>query len=401
MSGRGASAHEGGALRVLVAHNAYRHAGGEDSVVESEVALLREHGHTVIEMRRDNADVEAIGRLPLLAQTLWSRRTQAEARALIALHRPHVAHIHNTLPLLSPSLHWACAEAGVAVVQTLHNFRLACPQAMFLRDGQVCEDCLGRAPLPAIRHGCYRGSRAQTAVVATMLVAHRAIGTWRDKVDRFVALTEFSRDKFIQAGIAPERIAVKPNFVDSGPRSEGHRQGFLFVGRLSKEKGTAVLARACLASPEFDLRVVGSGPEAHRLDGIARLTRLGTLDTAAVHDEMGRATALVVPSICFETFGRVVVEAYARGTAVIASRIGSLAELVEHEVTGLLFRPGDSEDLARTLQWAMAHPELMGNMGRRARERYDALYTPAANCRQLIAIYREAIASRRSIEAGE
>ena len=383
-------------LRVLVAHNAYRQAGGEDSVVESEIALLRARGHEVVELRRDNAEIATMGRLALAAGTLWSRRAADEAALLIARHRPHVAHVHNTLPLLSPAIHWACARAGVAVVQTLHNFRLACPQAMFLRAGAPCEDCFGRLPLPAIRHACYRGSRAQTALLAASIVLHRGIGTWRSSVDRFIALSEFSRGKFVAAGLPAGRIAVKPNFVDAPPADEdARRDGFLFVGRLSAEKGIDVLAAAFAGNDGPHVRVVGSGDGAACL-GMNRVDLRGALPADEVMREMQRARALVLPSLTYENFPRTLAEAYAAGLPVIASRIGSLAELVEDGVTGMLFDSGNPIDLARVIAWADAHPDELAAMGRRARQRYQSLYTPAANYTQLIAIYRAAIAERAS-----
>ena len=384
------------ALRVLVAHNAYRLAGGEDAVVAAEVGLLRRHGHSVIELCRDNSEIDGIGRVALAAQTVWSTTTSSRARDLIRETRPDVVHIHNTLPLLSPSLHWACASEGVPVVQTLHNFRLACPQGMFLRDGVVCEDCLGRTPLPAVIHRCYRRSLAQTAVLASMLVVHRELGTWRDKVDRFIAPSEFSREKFIAAGLNPARLVVKPNFIDDWKTSASARHGFLFVGRLSPEKGLAVLASAASGSTFESVRVAGSGPDESALHGIHGIRLLGVLDAPELALEMAAARALVVPSVCYETFGRVVVEAYACSTPVIASRIGSLAELVEHGVTGLLFAPGDADDLRRTMRWAEANPARMAEMGSAARRRYEERYTPAINHRQLLDVYRAVMAERAS-----
>ena len=381
---------EGTPMRVLVAHNAYRQAGGEDSVVASEVALLRAHGHTVIELRRHNDDVDGAGRLSLAAQTVWSRRTHGEAVELIGRHRPHVAHIHNTLPLLSPSLHWACHHAGVAVVQTLHNFRLACPQAMFLRDGVACEDCLGRAPAAAIHHACYRGSRAQTAVLVASLLVHRALGTWQTTVQRFIALSEFSRAKFIAAGLPAARLSVKPNFFQKlamlPPRQ---RSGMLFVGRLAAEKGIDVLAAAVAKGTGPLIRVAGGGDTAGLL-ALARVQLLGVLAPAEVWREMHAATALVMPSVTYENFPRTIAEAYAAGLPVIASRLGSMAELVEHGVTGLLFPPGDAAALHAAMRWADDHPQEMAQMGRHARARYDALYTPETNHAALLAIYRAA-----------
>ena len=377
--------------RVLLVHNAYQLAGGEDSVVAAELALLRGKGHELIEMRRDNQQIGTMRRASLAAQTLWSCATQAEALALLREHRPDVVHVHNTFPLISPSLYWACAKAGVPVVQTLHNFRLACPQAMFLRDGKVCESCLGKAPWPALVHGCYRDSRVQTAVVVGMLALHRTLHTFERKVTRYIALNEFCKSKFIQAGLPAARIAVKPNFVAQAAMGESRRSGFLFVGRLAAEKGVALLVDVCSAAGSLPVRVAGSGPEAHRLSGIDQLTPLGTLSSAQVGEEMTRAAVLVVPSVCFETFGLVVVEAFAHGLPVIASRIGSLAELVEHGQTGLLFNAGDAADLARTMRWAHEHPDEMAAMGRHARARYESHYTPDINYRQLRVIYRDAI----------
>jgi len=379
-------------MSVMVVHNAYRQAGGEDGVVAAELALLRGKGHEVVELRRDNDTIDSMSRLGLATQTLWSGATHAQALALLRQHRPTVVHVHNTLPLVSPSLYWACAKAGVPVVQPLHNFRLACPQAMFLRDGKVCERCLGRAPWPALVHGCYRESRTQTAVVAGMLVLHRGLRTFEEKVTRYIALNEFCRAKFIQAGLPAQRIVVKPNFADMARAPQGQtRRGFLFVGRLSAEKGVETLGHAWQAGQGMQLRVVGIGLESARLDAQPGIEMLGSKALAQVQDEMHAAMALVVPSICHETFGLVVVEAYSCGLPVIASRIGALAELVEHGKTGLLFEPGDAQDLARTLRWAQAHPVEMAAMGAHARARYEGQYTPDINYGQLLAIYRSAI----------
>lgn len=380
------------ATRVMVVHNAYQQRGGEDSVVEAEVALLRQHGHDVIDWRRHNDELAGRGRLSAALGTLWSRESHARALELIDEHRPNVVHVHNTFALISPSVYWACAQRGVPVVQTLHNFRLGCPQALLLRDGSVCEDCLGRTPWPALRHGCYRGSRAQTAVLGGMLTLHRTIGTWQDKVTRYVALNEFCLEKFVAAGLPRQRLRVKPNFVDFAPPEEGlARDGLLFVGRLSHEKGIDTLAAAMRLCPSAHLRVLGSGPQEQSLADQPNVQRLGSQPLPMVREWMGRSSALVLPSIWYENFPRTLVEAFAAGLPVIASRIGALAELVEDGVTGLLFRPGDAADLARCIDWALGHGQALAQMGQRARARYEALYTPQRNYQLLMDIYRDAI----------
>lgn len=381
--------------RVLLVHNAYLQAGGEDAVVSSELALLRRKGHDVVELSRDNATIADLTRTQLAWETLWSGSTHAEALKLLRHHRPDVVHVHNTFPLVSPALYWACAEARVPVVQTVHNFRLACPQAMFLREGRVCENCLGKAPWPALAHGCYRESRAKTAVVVGMLMMHRGLRTYERKVTRYIALNEFCRGKLIQAGLPAPRVVIKPNFVDVA-RCDGRaeRGGMLFVGRLAPEKGLGVLAEAWSRLPGIGLRVAGAGEESPDLSALrARegVRLLGSRTQEQVLHEMRSATALVLPSIWYEAFPRTLVEAFGAGLPVIASRIGALAELVEDGVTGLLFKPGDAEDLAAKVRWATEHPDAMTAMGARARTRYEALYTADINHKQLLAIYHAAM----------
>lgn len=380
-------------MRVLVVHNLYQHLGGEDLVMQAETALLRANGHEVRSFIRDNDQVATMGRAGLAARTIWSASTVREVRRELAQWRPDVVHVHNTLALISPSVYWACAAARVPVVQTIHNFRLLCPQAIFLRNERVCEDCLGRLPWRAALHGCYRGSRSQSAVLASMLVAHRALGTWRNKVTRYIALNEFCRRKLVEGGLPPTRIAIKPNFVDVPALPPQPRSGFLYVGRLAPEKGIGVLAQASVALPTAPIRVAGDGPSAELLaQASSALVRLGSMPGEQVLAKMAGALALLLPSICYESFPRTLVEAYACGLPVIASRLGALADLVEHGVTGLLFEPGNANDLAAQMRWAMEHPDAMLQMGRNARARYEAEFTAERNYQQLMAIYRDAIA---------
>jgi glycosyltransferase involved in cell wall biosynthesis len=382
---------------VLVAHNAYQQRGGEDSVVEAEIDLLRRCGHDVELLFRHNNELAQIGRIAAAVQTIWSARTVADLASKIAAFKPDLIHAHNTFPLISPSLYAAANGAGVPVVQTLHNFRLLCPQATFLREGRVCEDCLGGFPWPAIRHRCYRGSAAQTAVVSSMIGVHRTIGTYENRVSRYIALTEFGRSKFIAGGLPGKRISIKPNFVDPPiPEKERERSGALFVGRLSSEKGTAVLARAAAQNPTLVIGVIGSGPQQSSLKDSPGLRLLGWQVPKMIYAKMREAAYLVIPSICHESFPRTIVEAFAHGLPVMASRLGALAEIVEDGRTGLLFEAGNAEDLARKISWAEANRAAMREMGANARREYEEKYTPAVNYRQLITIYAEAIAVARA-----
>lgn len=379
-------------LRILLCHNAYQLRGGEDSVFEAEVALLREHGHEVEVFQRHNDALKSMSPAQAAMNTVWSTSSAVALTEVIARFRPDVVHFHNTFPLISPAAYWAVRTAGLPVIQTLHNFRLHCPQANYLRKGRVCEDCLGHLPWRCVLHGCYRGSKAQSAVLVGMLAVHRSLGSYRNKVTRYIALNEFCRSKFIAGGLPAERIVLKPNFVDFEEPPGVEREGFLFVGRLSSEKGIDAMLRAWAQMDSGSLTVAGTGPEAHLLEGQRNVTALGALANDAIRAEMLHARALVLPSICYDSFPRTLVEAFACALPVIASRLGPLAELVEDGVTGLLFTPGDAADLAEKLRWAQAHPEIMADMGRKARKKYETEFSARKNYDQLIEIYQDAIA---------
>ncbi len=380
------------ALRVLVVHNRYQRPGGEDVVAQDEAALLGRHGHAVEVYTRHNDELERMSALPAAAQTLWSTRTTKEIGALCAAFHPDVIHAHNTFPLVSPSLYWAASRAGVPVVQTLHNFRPLCVQAMFLRHHRVCDDCLGRIPWRGVVRRCYRDSAAHSAVLAASITLHRALGTLRDRVARYIALSEFSRDKFVAGGLPASKIAVKPNFADiAAPQPGEERRGALYVGRLSDEKGVGVLAGALGLAAGVRLEAIGDGPARASMEAQPQARVLGWLPQREVTERMRRAAYLVMPSIWYEAFPRTLVEGFASGLPVIASRIGALAELIEHGRNGLLFEPGSPRALARSLAWAEAFPEKMRGMGERARADYEARFTPERNYRQLLGIYRDAI----------
>ena len=381
-------------MRILIIHNKYLQYGGEDAVVAAESNLLRRHGVDVREYERDNRDIADLSSLRVAADTIWSRRSSREVGALLDLLRVDVVHCHNTFPLISPSVYRAAADRGIPVVQSLHNFRLMCPQAFLLRNDKPCEDCLGKLPWRSVMHRCYRGSAAQSAVLLAMVGVNRALGTYEKPVTRYVALNEFCRKKFIQAGLPAERIVVKPNFVDLPQvRLDSPRNGALFVGRLSREKGVHAIADAfrTLRSTHAALDAIGNGPDAAVLSGIRGVHLHGPKPSVEVYAAMSRAAYLLMPSIWYENFPRVLVEAFACGLPVIPSRLGAMAELVQDGHTGLLVKPGDAADLADKIGWAQTHPAEMRDMGLAARRHYENNYTGEVNFSRLSAIYRDAI----------
>ena len=389
-------------MRILLVHNYYQQPGGEDQVFSAEGSLLERYGHEVLRFTKHNDEVRQYGAIALARATLWNQAVFNELRMLIREQRPEVVHFHNTFPLISPAAYYAANAEGVAVVQTLHNYRLLCPNALFLRDGGVCEDCLGRSfPLPAVIHSCYRDDRAASAVVAAMLAFHRRKGTWNSAVDLYLALTEFARSKFIEGGLPAERIIVKPNFVAHDPGAGTRRGNYaLFVGRLSPEKGIGTLLDAWrLLGTPIPLKIVGTGPlESLRAESPAGVEWMGTQDRENVFALMREATLLIVPSESYETFGLTIIEAFATGLPVIASRLGAAAEIVRDHETGVLFEPGNPQNLAYWVQWCLENPEITTALGNRGRQEYERKYSADRNYAMLIDAYRRA-ADRSALQA--
>lgn len=382
-------------MKVMLVHNHYQEPGGEDRVFESESALLTSHGHDVVRYTAHNDTVQRHNGVRLALDTMWSRTAYREIRASLERERPQIVHVHNTLPLISPSVYYAAAAVGLPVVQTVHNYRLLCPKAQLLRDGRICEDCVGRRlPWPGVVHACYRGSRAATSAVALMLGLHWALGTWTRRVSRYIALTHFMRRKLIEGGLPAERIVVKPNFVTPDPGAGEHDGGYaLFVGRLSPEKGLPTLLRAWAhVGDRLPLKIAGSGPEDGLADGAAfGVEWLSRVTHSEVLALMRRAYVLIVPSDWYEGFPAILAEACATALPAIASRLGAMAEIVEDGRTGLLFNPGDAGDLAAKVNWALDHPRELAEMRWRTRAEYETKYTAERNYELLLATYRDAL----------
>jgi glycosyltransferase involved in cell wall biosynthesis len=392
-------------LKILAVHNAYRQPGGEDVAFEQEIEMLKRAGENVIHYRRTNSEIDGysgVGYMGLVKGTVWASDTRREFAALLRREKPDVVHVHNTFVLISPSIYSACAEAGIPVVQTLHNFRLLCPVATLFREGKACEECLDHSLLRSVKHGCYNQSRTATAVVASMLAYHRGRDTWNREIASFVALSEFARRKFVQGGLPADRISVKPNFVypDPGART-GVGEYALFVGRLSPEKrvNTILDAWRHLRS-SIPLVIMGEGPERAGLEkqaqGLNNVRFTGRMPREEVLAAMNRARFLIFPSDMCENFPVTLVESFACGTPVICSRIGAMQDIVADGSTGLHFTTGDGEDLARKVDWAWAHPDESRWMGERARQEYLTRYTAEKNYPALMEIYRRTVEAHQA-----
>jgi glycosyltransferase involved in cell wall biosynthesis len=381
--------------RVLQIHTRYREPGGEERVVDAERDLLASSGIAVHRLTFDNAELREgtslLGDVQLAAAAVWSRSARRRAQAEIAAFRPQIVHVHNTFAAASPAVYSAAFEARIPVVQSLHNYRMVCPAATVFRDGRACTDCVGRfVPWPAVKHACVRKSRAQSAIATLTLTAHRVRRTYVREVAAFIALTNFQRSVMIDGGLPGERIHVIPNFLEPDPGvADGPRDGFLYVGRLSEEKGISTLVQAAETVPGI-IRIAGDGPLAPMVRVAADrgvVEYLGRLDREAVSAQLARAVAAIVPSIWFEGMPMVLLEAFAAGTPVIASRIGSLIELVDDGRSGLHAEPGDANDLVARIRWAVDNQAAIERMGTAARELYQSRYRGSTHIDKLTETY--------------
>jgi glycosyltransferase involved in cell wall biosynthesis len=392
-------------LRILVVHNRYRseQPSGEDNVVDQEVELLREAGHRVDRFERRSDDIAdmSLPRKALVPLGVpWNPAARSALATRLRRERPDVVHVHNTFPLLSASVVDACRAAAVPVVTTLHNYTQVCPSGTLYRDGAVCTACVGKLPVPAVRHGCYRGSPVQTVPLALSFLANKR--RWWSGVSRFLCISDAQRRTLIANGMPADLLAVKYNFVaDTDLRRSGTGEHLLYLGRLTVEKGVELLMAAwdriaATGGLGVPLVIAGAGPLADKVSqwaaGRQNVRFVGRLDAAESRAMVARSVAVVVPSRWLETFGLVVVEAMAAGVPAVVAGHGSLAELVTDGVTGLTHTPGDAAALADALGRMVRAPS---SLGLAARERYEGEFTRSVGLSNLLSHYRQVIEEDR------
>jgi len=393
--------------RVLLVHNYYGSLvpSGENQVVESEGELLRQHDHEVNEFFRYSDDIVnkgARGTITGALSTPWNPFSARAIKKVVDISKPNVVHVHNTFPLISPAIFHSIGSRSAQVL-TLHNYRLFCPAAIPMRDGQVCTECINRRSVrPALRYGCYRNSRLATFPLALSVALHRGLGTWANNVDAFIALTDFQRDLMVDAGLPAALVHVKPNFFPGEPQVlpwKDRRSSVVFAGRLSAEKGVESLVRVWIewGSTAPQLRIVGDGELKDKLMRLASASPsvpiyfLGQLTSVEAQQEIAQSRLLVLPSEWFEGFPLVVREAFAFGTPVAASNIGSLPSIVHQGENGVIFSPGNPQSLLEVVRTAWNTDGALQRLSTGARNSFEALYTEEVNYRLLMEIYQQAI----------
>ncbi len=392
---------------VLIVHNYYQIPGGEDTVVANEKRMLEKHGHKVILYVRHNSELKKLSRRQKLAlpfTTIFNKRTYNEVRRIIREQQVDIVHVHNTLNLISPAVYYAAVACKTPVVQTIHNFRLLCPGATFYRDGHICEECLEKGIFHAVKYGCYRGSRLQTLACVVNTKFHRMTGIYKRL--NYICLTEFNKKKLLSfKQIAPERVFVKPNFVESLEEEilppEKREDRFIFVGRLEKLKGVDILLQAwkMMGNSAPRLVICGNGPMEEWCRDYVREHRLksvemkGFVPNAEARKLIASSKTLILPTQCYEGFPMTIVEAFLAGTPVIASDLGNTGDLVEEGVTGCKFVSDSPGELMKAVGQVKIYPDMRRN----ARAQYSDKYTELQNYKLLMRIYQRAIYKKHSV----
>lgn len=392
-------------MKILYGWNLYREHGGENQWYPSEPNLFREHGHEVEIYQRDNRELDdfsVLKKARLFFGAAWSQFTYTQIREILKRMRPDVVHVYNTLVLLSPSIFHACRDAGVPVVQTLYNYRLVCPAATLLRDGKVCEECIEHSLLRSVVHKCYRDSILQSASLARTISVHRRMGTWIQVINGFIVPTAFMKTKLAQGGVPSEKIYVKPNWHDPDPGMRLQPGRYcLYVGRLSEEKGIRTTMEAWARHKDLPpLVIAGDGPLKDEV--VTRLaamsgspaTYLGRIPHEEVIMRMKESLCFLLPSEWYEAFPHTILEAYACGVPIVASRIGTMVDVIEDGQTGALYTPGDPDAMAEAVRRVASNPAVAGQMAEKARQVFVEKYSVEPAYRNLLAIYEAVIAEK-------
>lgn len=388
-------------MKIIMVHVKYRQRGGEDAVFENEIKLLQMYGLDVIPVCFSNDDIQEKGvmnKIKLGLNTIWSREYCRLMDELLKKEKPDIVHFHNIFPLLSPSVYKACHDNKIPVVQTLHNYRWACPAGTFFRSGKTCELCLTNGLINSFKFGCYRGSKTASLAVVAMLEYAKLMNIFDKYVSKIIVLTQFAKNKITEAGLPVSKIEVKPNFLFGGCDESSKNDSYvLFIGRLSAEKGIGYLAEAMQGMPKnIRVKVAGDGPY---YDEIKRcieekninMELLRSLDRKALSEAIAASSLVVIPSQCYEGFPMAVLDAYSHGKPVLVSRIGGLPELVEPGQTGRVFGLDNIASLRDSLIEMMADSENLSQMGKNAYRKFQEEYSAQRNFSLLIDIYQSVI----------
>lgn len=389
-------------LRVLIIHNYYQIPGGEDTVVENESSMLRENGHEITFYTRHNKEIDQrgiLGSMGLIFETIFSVKTYMEVRKIIKRRNIDIVHVHNTLPLISPSVYYAAFSCNIPVVQTIHNFRFICPGGTLTKNNRICEDCIQEGLRCALKNKCYRKSFLHTLLITFMLIIHRTIGTY-NRINGYIALTEFNKNKLLEVVKDKNKIFVKPNFAKvqnniSIPRSPENY--FVYIGRLDKLKGINLLVDAWKDIKNTQLYIIGDGPERIFIDKfiqenkITNIKLCGHMERNLAFKIIAKSKAVILASQCYEGFPMTIVEAFSLGVPVICGDIGNLSFIIKDNENGLHFKYNNKNDLIAKIKILLEDEELNIRLSNGALSSFNDYYTDVSNHIKVEEIYNKII----------
>lgn len=382
-------------MKIAQVHNFYQQSGGEDTVVFNEKNLLEENGHQVIPFYKSNSSIPELPihkKVGLIKSTSYSTKSYTEFKDFLIKNKPDICHVHNTLPLITPSIYKACNDLNIPVIQTLHNYRLICVNGLFLRNGTVCEDCLCKSPKAGVKNKCYRNSHIQSYAVAKMLVKSRKSNVWSEKIDRYLCLTPFARSKFIKHGLPESKLFIKPNFTKELAPTSKKDGSLLFVGRLETEKGIELIIELAKQT-DNKIKVIGSGKFSAQIQALENIEYLGQLTNEETIKQIQKAKLLLFPSVWYEGMPMTILEAFSAKTAVLASDLGAMASLIEHNKTGYLFNPNSVSDFSAQIEKALSSDEKREIIAQNGHKEFENKFNKSSNYNLLISNYREVIAN--------
>ena len=386
-------------MRILIIHNYYKQAGGEDVVFRNEADLLRNNGHNVEQLSFSN-DVmsEGVGSFFKIFRLIYNSSSARILKKRIRSFKPDIIHVHNTFVVASPAIYFVAKKFKIPVVQTLHNYRLICPGAILYHNGKIYEDSIKSIfPLKSIFRGVYRNSIPQTAMMSTITGFHKILGTWRSKIDTYIALSEFAKEKYLNSSlnVSEQKIVVKPNFTFDAGFDNNKEDYFIFVGRLNEEKGIKTVVKA-FENTHFKLKIIGSGDLDQFVKNSANenknISYLGFKDHDTITTQLKKARGLIFASSLYETFGLAIIEAFSCATPVLVSSLGGHSQMVEEGETGYHFKVNDSDDLKEKLSFFDDEVHLL-DLSKNARRVFEEKYSPDVNYKQLIEVYQRLIKS--------
>jgi glycosyltransferase involved in cell wall biosynthesis len=399
-------------MKILIVHNYYGSAApsGENTVFETERKLLFKQGHTVLEHIRHSDEIRDRGKFGIIQGALstpWNPFSLHAIRSILINEQPDIMHVHNTFPLLSPAIYYAAKNLKTATVLTLHNYRTYCAAGIPMRNETSCIECLDKkTSIPSLKYGCYRDSKLATLPMALMIELHRKIGTWTNNIDSFIALTEFQKKTFIHAGLPEEKVYVKPHFYEGNSNSlkwNLRKDKIVFIGRLGKEKGCQYIIDVWEKWNDAPIiEIIGDGPQKNELqiqilkkNLSDKIKLLGQQSYTETQKLLSTVKLLIIPSICFEGFPMVIREAFAHGVPVAGSDIGSIPDIVDDGVNGVLFKPGNSEDILEKVKGLWNDQDRLELLAKAAKEKFEKFYTADINYQILMDIYQKAIENRK------